>query len=403
VKPIFLSLLSRVVVIAAQLAYVKIYSNSLSSHELGLYYFFITSSYSINAFFLVPLDYYQQSKLYKFISDQVSFKSLYWVFACICGLSVLMQLVQPSYVVFTVMAGLLAVFIYLGNAFKGVLNNLENQGYVAVVMALEALLKVGVFYCFLMVMPGKATTLIGSAILALFITLIPLVFAARKLKNFRSGRIINIDTVDVFRFALPISIGAVLNWLQLQGYRMVLVPFGYAEMVGIYATVSGIGNAGMGAAAAVYGQIFIPRIYKTNGIYTKTYIRNALLLSFAILCFCALLSGLIVEVLTKHDFRQYSFLILYGVAAEAGNFLIGAISTHLTIANETKKLLVASAAGLATMIICFGFLYLFWEINIYTIGLPIVSSQLMAAIAIYLAARRTQGFLKGRDNVEISS
>jgi len=100
---------------------------------------------------------------------------------------------------------------------------------------------------------------------------------------------------------------------------------------------------------------------------------------------------------------QYSFLILYGVAAEAGNFLIGAISTHLTIANETKKLLVASAAGLATMIICFGFLYLFWEINIYTIGLPIVSSQLMAAIAIYLAARRTQGFLKGRDNVEISS
>ena len=58
---------SRAVIVGAQLVYVKLYSNFLSNHELGLYFFLNTVSYSLNAFLFVPIDYYQQAKLYGFV------------------------------------------------------------------------------------------------------------------------------------------------------------------------------------------------------------------------------------------------------------------------------------------------------------------------------------------------
>src|SRR3954470_1701630 len=72
-----LAIVSRIVVIGAQLGYVKLYSNRLDNHELGLYFFLFTVSYSLNAFLFVPLDYYQQSKIYNYLRSDISLKSLF--------------------------------------------------------------------------------------------------------------------------------------------------------------------------------------------------------------------------------------------------------------------------------------------------------------------------------------
>lgn len=349
-----LALLSRIVVVGAQLGYVKLYSNHLNNHQLGVYFFLFTVSYSLNAFLFVPLDYYQQSKIYKYVQSDMSLKSLFifnrkclsWVAVFTLALALILAPVRVEFSIDTLLAGLLAITLYIGTALKGLMNNLEHRKIAALTMAAEAVLKMVVFYGFLKFLPAQATTLMSSAILALLLALAPLIWATRRLSAVRTGRIESIDPHEVFMFAYPISIGAIINWIQSQGYRMVMVPLGFAELVGIFATVSGIGTAGMGAASAVFGQVFVPKIYKTSGDYTKTYVRNASIVIVGVLLFSAVFSDLIVRLLTKEEFRKFSALILFGVLAEAGNFIIGALSVDLTIRNETTTMLWASMLGL---------------------------------------------------------
>jgi O-antigen/teichoic acid export membrane protein len=383
--------ISRLAVVLLQLACVKIYSNYLSSYELGIYYFLITISYSINALLLVPLDYYQQSKIYVFIKEGVSLKSLVSLnkqflksFLSICGIFILVLLTfDTSYAKNTIMAIGLALSIYFGNSLKGIFNNLEHRSLVAGVMAFEALLKLSVFYLIAIFFAANSATLICSAIIATIVAMLPLIYFFRKLSVFHTGRIERINGRDVFIFALPIAIGAIFNLLQLQSYRIVLVSLGMAEMVGVFAIVAGIGQAGMGAVIAIYSQIFLPSVYKTEGRYIGPYIRNGLLLYAFVVLICLLTAPLLVPLLTKDEFKPFAYLIIYGVLIEMGNFIIGALGVLLSINNQTKKGLLGAYVSMLVMVVCFFVLYSTGDINEFTIGLPLVLSQLAAALILY--------------------
>jgi O-antigen/teichoic acid export membrane protein len=388
--------MSRAVIVGAQLVYVKLYSNILSNHELGLYFFLNTVSYSLNACYFVPIDYYQQSKLYGYVKNNVSLKSLVIFNRRCVSLAVAATLVsalicsffQLEYAIYALMAGGLSIAVYLGTALKGALNNLEHRRFIASIMAIEAILKVALFYLFVMVLPRQATTLVLSSIAALLLALAPAVWLAKGLPEFKSGAIERIDSSDVFWFGYPVSIGAAVNWIQLQGYRMILVPLGFAEMVGIYATVSGIGNAGTAAVSSIFGQVFLPKIYKTAGKYTKTYLWHALLLITGLCVFCSIFSGFLVTLLTKEEFRKFSWLLLYGVIAEGGNFLVGAFSIQLTLISQTKKMLNGTLLCLLSAAGSFGLLFSLKLVNIYTIGLPIILSQVLVTLYLYSLFRR---------------
>jgi O-antigen/teichoic acid export membrane protein len=268
------------------------------------------------------------------------------------------------------------------------LNNLEHRGFIAKVTAAEAILKVVLFYGFVFLLPRQATTLVFSTIAALGLALIPLIWLTTKLPVFKTGAIEHIEIKDVLKFGYPVSIGAVVNWIQVQGYRMVLVPLGLTEMVGIYATVSGIGTAGTNAASSIFQQVFVPKIYKSSGEYTKTYLRDALLLILGILVMCAAFSKLIVILLTKEAFRRFSWLLLYGVIAEGSSLLIGALSVQLTITSQTRKMLNATFIGLLSFGISFCALFALKLVTIYTIGLPIILSQILVALYLYTGYSR---------------
>lgn len=388
--------LSRTVIIGAQLVYVKLYSNFLSNHELGLYFFLNTISYSLNACYFVPIDYYQQSKLYGFVRNHVSLRSLVLfngkcllaAAAATAALALVAGIFQAEYAVYALLAGALSIAVYLGTALKGTLNNLEHRRFIAAIMAIEAILKVALFYAFVMVLPRQATTLVISSIAALLLALVPAIWLAVRLPEFRSGVIERINSYDVLRFGYPVSIGAVVNWIQLQGYRMILVPLGFAEMVGVYATVSGIGNAGMAAASSIFGQVFIPKIYKSSGEYTKTYLGHALLLIMGICVLCGIFSHVIVTLLTKEEFRRYSWLLLYGVIAEGGNFLLGAFSVQLTLTGQTQKFITGTSLCFLSAAGSFYLLFILKLVNIYTIGVPIIFSQILATVYLYVIFRR---------------
>ena len=393
--------ITRVAIILGQLGYVKLYSNYLTAYELGVFFFLVTASYSLNAFIFIPMDYYQQSKIYHFLGNGKSLNTFFIfnrkfilrVFLLILLVALIFIPLQATYALFTILAGTMSLSLYVTQALRGVLNNLEHRRVVAASMVFESFLKISFFWFFLQFMQAKAITLLFSGVVSLVFVALFLLKYAYSLNIFTSETEIttSIRYTDVFRFGLPISVGAVFNWIQLQGYRLVLVPLGFAETVGIYATVSNIGSAGMVAASSIYAQLYVPNIYKSGGQYTKTYIRNAFILIvflfFSSMFFC----DFIVSLLTKAEFVKYSWLLLFGIIAEAGNFLLGALSIHLTLTNSTSKLLTASMVGTLTMIIVFVLIYFYGAVTVQTIGLPIVISQVAIVIYMYNNFRICKG------------
>lgn len=379
---------SRAIIIFCQFIYIKLYTNYLIDYELGIYFFLITVSYSLNAFLFVPVDYYQQSKIYPSIASNISLKT-YLVFnkklisyvLLLATLAIIAFLfVMKSIAIYISITVLMSILLYMNTALRGLLNNLEHRKIVAGNMSLEALFKVIFFYVSVYLIQPTSITLFVSNVVALFLCLLLMSYNTRSLKLFRGGLMKEVTLREVFVFSYPISIGAVINWVQVQGYRMLLVPLGFAEVVGIYSAVSGIGMAGMSAYSMIYNQIFIPIIYKTDGRYVKVFIRNALFAIGVIIFISYFLSDIIVKIATKSEFLKYSKIILYGIITEGSNLICGSLGIYLAIKNRTLLGMKVSLLGLMSMAIGFSSIFLINIINVYSIGLPIIISQVTVVL-----------------------
>ena len=382
--------LVRLSAIIGQIVYVKIYSHHLSNYQLGIYFYLMTSSYFLNALIFVPMDYYQQSRVYPFREAGISLtvflrfnKSLLLVIGVITVLVMLPCLFVGRVVAMeAVVCAALSVTLYVTTAFKNLLNNLDHKLMVALIFLVEVVLKTGLFYAAMRVFPPQAIYLLGSNILALLIVLGLLILAARRRRIFSDGSAHRVDYREAIQFSYPLAIAAIANWLQSQGYRLLLVPLGYTEMVGLYGVVSNVGVTAMSAVSVIFGQMYSPRLYQTQGGYLRTYLRHALLLVGFILLIGYACSGFVVPLLTGHNRAPYSHLFVYGVGTEAGNFLAGALAIYMTIKNRTKVIMNSAFVGVLTVAVAVSIVYFAGRTSVFTIGLPIVFSQ--AAVVIYM-------------------
>lgn len=380
----------RILVVILQLVFLKIYTNYTSVYELGIYYFLFTLSYSLNAFLLVPLDYFQQSQLYALKKENYSIRSFFkiniWVakftfITLLIGL-IICLLVDNQYVVVLPIIIILALSTYMVTLLRGIINNLEKRRFAIYTLLMESVLKIAFFYIVKCYFNPDAITILVSILLSSLVTLLILFLVIKSLDEFKNEKIKNFSPKEILHFSYPISVGAVVNWLQLQGYRMILVPLGLVEVVGIYGTVANVGTSGMNALSTVYSQLFVPNLYKSEGAYIKTYLKYAFLSIAVVLSVGYFLSDIIISVLTKSEFVKYSCLIVFGILSEGGNFLIAGLTIYLTLQNLTKVSMIASITGLIVFFLSFITLYLIEKINVYTIGLPIVLTQFV--ITFYL-------------------
>lgn len=378
--------------ILGQLVYVKIYSHHLSNYELGIYFYLMTISYFLNALVFVPVDYYQQSRLYPFRDADISLAAFLrfnkWLLLLIGAITALVTLpclfLGRIIAIEAVACVSMSVALYVTTAFKNLLNNLDHKLMVAAIFLVEVVLKTGLFYAATRVLTPHAIILIGSNILSLLLVLPLLAVTAQRRGIFRSGSAHTISYCEVAIFSYPLSIAAIANWLQLQGYRLVLVPFGYTEIVGIYGTVANVGVTIMNAVSIIYGQLYSPKLYQTHGSSLKTYLGGALLLILVVLAGGGALSERIIPLLTRQDLGRYSHLLLYGVGTEAGNFLAGGLAIYLTVKNKTRAIMNGSFLGVAAVAISATILCMTGRARIYTIGLPLILSQVV--VVTYMAS-----------------
>lgn len=381
----------RVLTIILQLVFLKIYSNYLSIYELGLYYLFMTLSYSFNAIFLVPLDYFQQSKLYLLKNEKKSISSFLPINIFVFKVSVILlvfieiiiYIIDSSFLLVGIILVLFALVSYANNLLRGFLNNFEYRRNAIYTLLVESTLKILLFWVAIQFFSASSTLLFFTTTISMIIICLALILILIKKEEFKYTNRNCFKFIDIYHFSYPISFGAVINWIQLQGYRILLAPMGHIETIGLYATVANIGHTGMNAASTVYGQLFVPNIYKTNGEYIKKYIGFAILVILFVLFVGMIFSETLVVLLTSNKFAEYSYLIGYGILAESGNFIIGGLSIYLTIHNLTKKTIIASWIGLLSFVSVFFILYLKDFLSAWTIGLPIVLSQLFVAIYLY--------------------
>lgn len=373
----------RIFTIIIQLLFLKIYTNYTSLYDIGIYLFLLTISYSLNSFLFVPLDYFQQALAYKLKNNSISFKSYsginLWVLKITISFSVIAEifclLINPVYYYVIPLISILALSGYFVTLLRGLINNLEKRRQAIYFLLLEGILKILFFLVLITFFKSTSTIILIALAGASLFTLGCLYLFFRNMDEYKYGEIQTFSIKEVFEFSYPISIGAIINWIQLQGYRMILVPFGLVEVVGIYGTVANVGTSGMNAYSTIFAQLFVPDLYKTDGKYIKAYIRNAFLSILFVLGVSYVFSDLIIRILTNQHFVQYSSVIIYGILSEGGNFLIGALTIYLTIHKVTKTSIKVNIVGLLTFFISFYMLYYFKLININTVGIPIVLTQ----------------------------
>jgi O-antigen/teichoic acid export membrane protein len=381
----------RVFVVICQLIFLKIYTHYTSLYELGIYIFLFTISYSLNAFVLVPLDYFQQSKLYKLREDSYSLKSYYPLnkLVLLFGLTILITscsiclFINPAFCFLAFLVICLSISTYFVNLLRGFINNFEHRRKAIYSLLFETTFKVLFLLIYIHFFRSSAKTILSAMFSASLLTFIVLFYLLNMLDEYRNDKRLVISLKSVFSFSAPISIGAVTNWIQLQSYSLILVPLGFVEAVGIFGTLANVGSSGMNACSTVFSQLFVPTIYKSHGKYINTYLRNALLAIVFVLVFSTFSSKIIVELLTKKYFSSYSLVIVYGILTEAGNFIISACIIYLTIHNLTKSTTKVSLSGLVVFFLSFFFMYLCKNINVYTLGIPMVLTQIAIGASLY--------------------
>lgn len=390
-KSLTLNIVARILVIAFQLVNVKLYTNYLNAEQLGIFFFLLAVSYSANALLFVPVDYYQQANLAKVISASGGARPLLnfngrlaGLYLCFSVLVVATSVaIKPSYAVYASLVVVLAFALYAVQALRNTLNNLEYRNCVSVSFVQEAVVKVLTFFFLAKYVEAGEVSLIIAWLIALGLSGSYLFYMTHKHRIFYPACVEKIHLKDVFFFSYPFSIGAVCNWLQLQGYRLILVPLGFVEEVGVFATLSSIGSAAMGAVSLIYSQQFTPLIYKTAGQYTTNYLKGAIAVTISVVLVSFGLGDFVVSALTRPDFEPHWKLLLFGVLTDAGNLFIGALAIHITLTGHTKKIISSSMLGLLAMVMIFGLLYWTGNISIATVGIPLLFSQWVVVVYMY--------------------
>ena len=396
-KDLLVVIFSRLIVVIAQLGFVKLYSGKLSAYSIGVYALFGTISYILSATVFIPLDYYQQALIYPLREQGKSLMSLVyfnlkifkWILLfTIISLPLLFIFNQSTLVIYFILAVMVAVSTYTAGALRGVLNNLEHKQAVAVIQVLEGIGKVGVLYLLFELLGHTAMEVIGTQ-LFVSVLIIPFSIYLSFYYLIYKGDIGEpIKWKKYLKFAYPIAIGAIINLAQLQGYRLLLAPMGFIEIIGKYFVVSQVGVVGMSIISIIYSQIYIPIVYKTKGGYLQVYLKNALLLISFVFVFSLIFSKALVSLLTKPEYSQYSILILYGILAEGCNLILGALGIYLTIKSKTRQMLLGSVLTATISVMVTYLLYIYNVISIYTIGVPIIMSQLFGVCYMYLIYKK---------------
>lgn len=389
----FLAML-RVVAIVIGLAYVKIYTNRLAPDALGIFFYLGTLSYLLNALLFVPFDFYLQAYCSRAgerlpigpvarMTAGVLAAALTLVAAIGAILVALGQLAVLDILSLYVVAVLLFGCISLRN----LLNNRGHRRIVAGALVFEAAGRVCAFVSLILFLTPSGRLLFASAGIALFLELIGLaIYAAIRLQWARD--IARPASPALIPATAPVSVSAACNLVQLQAYRTMYPWAGNPAPAAIFAVVANVGSAGMSAVGQIFAQILLPRIYQSQGTYTRQYIRWALLLTLAVAAFAWIAAPMLVAFITSPQYSAHAELMVFGVLLEGANVIVSAVTVGSMLKDDTRRLMVWNIAGAVVGAAGYAAALTIAQTSPAAIGVALLLSQVVVLGGLGFNARR---------------
>ena len=392
-KDFILASLSRVVVVLSQIYFVKLYTSNVGLYNLGIYFYLVGIINLIVSIVFTPIEIYQQSKIYKVIKEKETIIPFLYFNAKLTLIYLLVSSFSGLFIVYFeiipisnfVLIVCIPILIYLSQGLRTIINNQEYKAVVSISYILESTIKITIFGLFILRGEVSEYIMLYSWLLSMIGVICYEIYLINNFKiitNFKLGAK-NILVKDIVKISIPILSSSVTNWIQFNLLKTILVPLGYAEVIGVYGTLESIGRAIMGSISQVYTQIFNPRLHTSDGRFINVYILGAIFVSFSTLLMGLILSKEIVYIIAAPIFTADSLLIGFGIVAEAGNFIIGSYTVYYTITDKIKRLLRANLYGFLGVSMMSIILVSYYNISIYTVGIPLVISQLIICIYLY--------------------
>lgn len=382
----------RLISVALGLLYVKYYTSTLSIEEVGKFFYLGTMSYILNALVFVPVDSYMQARL-------SSLKSLPWpalrrlvtatlliaLIACIILSTPFISMNLLSRQDIPLLYGL-ASMLYLCSSIRNLLNIRGQANFAASMVVLESGARLLAFVLASLMWKATAQTLLSSSIVALAVEFAILIWQARRSLPFTQEVAPLDNSFHIIRTSAALAGGAASNTVQLQGYRVLFPALGHSNTSAVLGVTANIGAVAMSACAQVFSQLYLPRLYQSQGRSIQQYALLATAMIGILLILVMPISTFLVKHLTHSEYIPYAPAIGIGILIEGCNLLIGAYSIFLTLRQKVGVLFRTQLLGAALSLTACLILVKFNPQTPLLLGMGIALSQLLATalLGIYV-------------------
>ncbi|MBU3538246.1 hypothetical protein [Polynucleobacter sp. UK-Gri1-W3] len=361
----------------------------MDAMELGVFFYLSTLSYLLNSILFVPVNYFLQSEFSKNEKININETKKILIYAFIFSVPIFLLISTPLIIfnkiniLASVEIYIMACILFITSGLRDLLNNKGHNKINGFALLIEVILKIIIFYIICHFYSINAIGLIFSAIIAISIEMLALLWISKKIFTIEYRIAKNID-LSYLKSVFHLSIASISNLLQLQGYRIIYPLAGFQATSGVYGAVGNMGTSIMASFSSIYSQIELPKIYSTNGKYIINYIINSIVLIFIVIIFCIVLKDEIVLILGSNSYLSYSNLIFYGILTEGMNLVLGAGIVAMTIMGRTKNLSSYSVIAATISLLAGILISIYYPEKIFLIGLPIVLSQFLLIILLVI-------------------
>lgn len=380
----------RLLSVLAGLVYVKYYTNVLSVEQVGEFFYLGTLSYVLNALVFVPIDSYMQARVsrlgdlpYPALGRLIALTLAAGLASCLVLSTpfVLMNLLRARDVP---LLYAMAALLYLCSTVRNLLNFRGHSMFAAGMIVLESVARLLAFMAVAWALGASAQTLILSSVAALSTEFIILLWHAKQvLPLYDSSEPLDAPS-HILRTASVLAGAASSHTVQLQAYRVLFPMAGYASTAAALGVTANIGAAAMSACAQVYSQIFLPRLYQSQGAAIRRYVGWASLLALLVFVVGVSLSESLVMYLTRAAYLPYAHVVGVGISIEAFNMLIGAYGVYLTLHGRAGVVFLSQLTGAVFSLAGCLTILVYLPESPLLIGLVVAGSQAIVTLALGL-------------------
>ncbi len=340
---------------------------ALPLEELGSFYAISTLAYFGNALFLVGADFALQRRLRDLSTrHRLDRRALarYMGRALVPGMvasSVLAVLVArfgppvlsiastpfASLAVIAILCSLIAAATFIVGVLRNLLQIAGEAHRVGVSLVLEAGLRLLACALALTLAGPTAWAMLAAHLVASLVLIAPLaVQVVQSTQSEDDPALARLVPGDVRQTLVPVGVGGVLNWLQLQGYRpLVGQVYDNSALVGAVSFLTALGGTVTLAVLGVAGQMATPRQFSSGGASSWRFVRLATGLTLVLTVLAWPCATIFLHLLGKDELIGLEYLVCAGVLVDGGNFILGVLGNHVSLAGKT--FMPAMWAGMA--------------------------------------------------------